>query len=120
MPEYENRPLTHITGYAVGKPDIRIGNKGEFVSFSMAVTRFYDRERSDAQRWYRIAVNNPMVQQFCLDNIRKGTPVVLEGSEYTTEYQGQTQYNLNAFRVGLVDWFVKGAAAAPREEEEDL
>ena len=65
-------------------------------------------------------MNDPQVQRFCLDNIRKGTPVVLEGSEYTTEYQGQTQYNLNAFRVGLVDWFVKGAAQPAQEVEEDL
>jgi single-stranded DNA-binding protein len=120
MPEYEDKPLSQIAGYAAGKPEVKNGTKGDFVSFSVAVTRFYGMERDDRTRWYRIGVNDPQVQAFCLANIRKGTPVVLEGGEYTTEYQGQTQYNLSAFRVGLVTWFVKGTATPAQEEDEDL
>jgi single-stranded DNA-binding protein len=119
MPEYEDKPLTQLVGYAANKPETKGGSKGEFVSFNLAVTRFYDRDKDESTRWYRIGVNDPQVQRFCLDNIRKGTPVALEGGAYETEYQGQKQYNLSAFRVGLVDWFVRGAAA-PRKEEEDL
>jgi hypothetical protein len=112
MPQYDTPLLVkQIAGYAGRNPEIKEGSKGEFVSFSMGVSRSYGDD-DDSTLWYRIAVNDPQVQNFVMTKVRKGTPIVLEGSEYETEYQGTKQLNLNAYRVGLVDWFVKGAPSA--------
>lgn len=120
MPEQgERSPLVHIAGRAVRAPEIKSSSRGEFAVFNVGVTRYYDRERDDATRWVRVLVNKPQVIEFCQRHIRKGTPVVIEGGAYESEYQGQKQYNINAFRVGLVDWFILGQQQT-QEEEEDL
>ena len=119
MPKYDKPLLVkQIAGYAGRAPEVKTGPKGDFVSFSVGVSRSYGAEDPEPTAWYRIAVNDPQVQDFVMANIRKGTPVVLEGSEYETEYQGTTQLNMSAYRVGLVDWFIKGTAA-PRRQQED-
>lgn len=119
MPKYDT-PLVvkQIAGYAGRPPEIKTGPKGDFVSFSVGVSNTYGDD-PESTRWYRIAVNDPQVQDFVMAKVRKGTPIVLEGSEYESEYQGVTQYNMSAFRVGLVDWFVKGSAGPRRQQEEE-
>jgi len=121
MPKYDTPlVLTQIAGNVGRAPEVKSGSKGDFVSFSVAVARSYGDD-PDSTRWYRVSVNDPQVQDFVLGRVRKGTPIVLEGSAYETEYQGATQHNLNAFRVGLVDWFVKGTQPKTRQsEDEDL
>lgn len=122
MPKYDTPLLVkQIAGYAGRAPEVKDGKKGEFVSFTVAVTRSYDRDDDDPTVWYRIGVNDQQVQDFVMANVKKGTPVVIEGSEYESEYQGTTQFNMNAFRVGIVDWFIKGSKPKSRaQEDEDL
>ena len=121
MPEYENTPLEHIAGNVGRNPETKSGRKGDFTVFSVAVNRGYGDE-PDATQWYSVMVNDERVQAFVHANIRKGTPVVLEGRSYKNEYGGKTYDNFTAYRVGTVDWFVKGHTARPvkAQEDEDL
>jgi hypothetical protein len=116
--QYENTPLEHIAGYVGGRPEVKDGPKGEWVNFSVGVTRGYGE---DAQtQWYGVGVNDQQVQDFVMSKVRKGTPVVLEGRSYKSERGGVEYDNFNAYRVGLVDWFVKGSGSRQTREDEDL
>jgi single-stranded DNA-binding protein len=122
MPEYEKTDLIQIAGNVAADPAERESSKGAFVSFRVGVNREYGSDRPDATRWYGVTVNDQQLQDFVMKTVRKGTPVVLEGWPYTTEFQGIIQDNLNARRVGIVDWFVKspqGGTTARRHPQED-
>jgi len=117
MPGYENTPLEHIAGNVGRDPEAKDGYNGTFTVFSLAVNRGYG-DGAGATQWYSVMVNDERVQGFVRGNIRKGTPVVCEGRSYKNAYNGQD--NFSAYRVGLINWFVKGSArtAAVREDED--
>jgi single-stranded DNA-binding protein len=117
MPDYPKTKLTQIAGYVGAAPEIRQGNGGaDFTTFRVGVNEGYADD--EETRWVGVAINDPQVQDFVNGKIRKGTPVVVEGHESTSERNGVTYNNMNGYRVGIVDWFVKGRA--PQREDEDL
>jgi single-stranded DNA-binding protein len=114
------KPLLHIAGYVAARPEVRTNRDGdEFTSFRVGINRFYDDEEEESTRWYGVAVNKPAVQDFVLENLRKGTAVVVEGTPSTHEYQGETQHDLTGYKVGLVDWFVAGSNDYDNDRDED-
>ena len=113
--------LVQIAGTVGRDPEVKNGPKGDFTTLSVASNLGYGGERDDT-RWYSVAFNDPIVQDFVRKNIRKGNAIVVEGYVNPREYNGSTYYNMSGFRVGFVEWFVKGRAqAAPAgREDEDL
>jgi len=112
-----DKKLSQIAGYAAAPPETRSGRDGDdFVTFRVGVNTGYDEESET--KWVGVAINNPDVQDFVKGNIRKGTPVVVEGTESTNTRDGVTFNNMSGYRVGIVDWFIIGRQ--PQREEEDL
>lgn len=109
--------LVQVAGTVGRTPEVKSGPKGEFVTFSVAANIAYG---DNGSRWYSVAVNDPLVQEFVKKNFHKGTAVVVEGYVNPKEYNGSTYYNMSGFRVGFVEWFVKGRATKSESEEEDL
>lgn len=118
MPQYDT-PLVieQIAGYVGSNPEVKEGKRGDFIIFRIGVNESYG---DDGTKWYGCTVFDELVQAFVKSNVRKGTPVVLEGTVSQNEYDGKSFNNFNVFRVGLVEWFVKGRAnqATDREEED--
>lgn len=117
MPEYEKSDLSQAAGYVARDPEMKPGrNNEDFLSFSIGVNTGYG---DDAEtKWLSVAVNRPDLQDFVMGNVRKGTPVVVEGFERTVERNGNTYHNFQAFRVGVVDWYTRGSQPQQREEED--
>lgn len=117
MPQYEKQDLSQAAGYTARDPERKPGRDGEdFLAFSIGVNTGYGDDSET--KWLGVAVNRPDLQDFVMANVRKGTPVVVEGFERTVERNGNTYHNFQAFRVGIVDWYVRGTQ--PQREEEDL
>lgn len=113
------KPLTQIAGYVADKPEVREYDGDEFTTFRVGVNRFYDDDVDESTRWYGVAVNKPAVQDFVQAELRKGTAVVVEGTVSKKEGDGVTFYNMNGYRVGLVDWFVAGSGDYDSDDEEE-
>ncbi len=62
-------------------------------------------------------MKKPAVRQFVQRELRKGTPVVVEGYVNQSTWDGQTYNNISGFRVGIVDWFTLERAAPSSEED---
>lgn len=116
----EYPPLEYIAGYAAGVPEVIEPEDGdEFTSFRVGVNVGYSED--DETRWYGVAVNNIDLQDWVQAHIRKGTPVVCEGRSYVRSYRGVDYDNFTAYKVGLVDWFVRGTKRRTRDDtDEDL
>lgn len=97
----------------VGQPPVKKSTaKGDVVNFTIAENMGKDVP----PKWHRIAVWNEGLQGIVLKKIKKGTRVVATGKAYTTQYNGQDQFNMNAFRVGLVDYLFPEKEEAVTDE----
>lgn len=117
MPQYEKQDLAQAAGYVGTPPEMKPGRDGEeFLTFSLAVNTGYG---DDAQtKWLGVAVNRPDLQDYVMENVRKGSAVVVEGYPRTVERNGTTYHNFTAFRVGLVNWYVRGTQPQTRDDED--
>jgi single-stranded DNA-binding protein len=128
VPDYEPKPIKHIAGVVGQDPEQKQGGGYDpFVSFSLAVTRSYGDDGET--RWYSVAVNKEALQNWVMQNIQKGSRVVVEGVLSKRDYQGKDYFNASAFRVGLIDWAVvnqstmrptKAQQAQQFEDDDDL
>jgi len=118
MPEYtQSKPLEQIAGYVGRDPEVKPGrDDSTFTSFTVGVNTGYGEDSET--KWYGVAVNRKELQDWVQANIRKGKPIVAEGVSSTVTREGATFNNFTAYRVGIVDWFVLGMPAAPREDED--
>jgi single-stranded DNA-binding protein len=118
MPEYtQNRELETIAGYVAAAPEVRDGRDGtQFTTFRVGTNTGYGEDSET--KWFGVSINNTEVQDYVRGNLRKGTPVVVEGVSSTVERNGNTYNNFQGYRVGIVDWFVIGRQ--PQREDDDL
>jgi single-strand DNA-binding protein len=133
MAERTRDNVAHLAGIVGTDPETVQGGRSNFVSFRLATTlRYPDRdagEEDSVTRWYSVAVNRPALQAWTLDNIRKGSRVVLEGFKSRKERDdGDYWYNFAASRIGFAEWApsdyqTKGAgsnnAASPSDQADD-
>ncbi len=118
MADFEKKTIRHIAGNVGADPELRTGREDYFVTFRVAVTRDYD-EGSDA-RWYGVSVNREALQDEVMEQIKKGSRVVVEGVPSTSKgTDGRTFYNFKAFRVGLVDYLAVGGPSQPDPDFDD-
>lgn len=118
-PERERSVVRHYAGNVGQDPVVRDGSNGEFVTFSLAVTRLYPQGDLESEtRWIGVNVNRRDLQDFVLDNIFQGSKVVVEGFPYERESGGNTYYNINATRIGLVDWAQRNGGSTERRERQ--
>lgn len=118
--DYEEKPLSQISGYVGGPPEIRQPEGGdEFTSFSVGTNRFYDEENEERTRWYGVAINKPALQDWVLETIKKGMPVTVEGTIRKVERDGNTYFNMTGYRIGMVDWHVVGADGNSQDYDPD-
>lgn len=117
--DQERDIVRHIAGNVGRDPEEFTAGERDLVGFSVAVTRTYpDREndQDDGEtRWYSVSVSKPALQDWVLDNIHKGTIVIVEGFPWERESDGRTYHNINAARIGLIEW---GGSSARQEREE--
>ena len=115
MPDDPTR-VTVIAGKVLRDPELKEvtigGEDAEVVNFSVAVTVTYgDRNNSQdygESRYYSIGVWREDLRDWVMENIHKGSNVAIEGSLSKTDKDGTVYRNLSAFRVGLIDWYVRG------------
>ena len=115
MPKYEKQ-LTQAAGYVGFPPEIRPGQDGEWMTFRLGVNTSYG-EGSET-KWLGVSVSKPELMDWVQANVRKGSAVVVEGVEKEVERNGNIYHNFQAYRVGLVNWFVRGTQ--PQRDDEDL
>lgn len=98
-----------VNGNAGGDPEFRTDkNDNEWANVSIGVSKSYAQKLTT---WVRIGTKNPGLVQFIRENIKKGTPVAAEGFMKVEQYNGKTQYNLLATRVGVVRYGTKSESA---------
>lgn len=82
----------------VGKDPERRGGSDGPVSFSVATSESWKDKRTGEKRektqWTNVTVWNEFAQKFCLDYVRKGDQVYVEGQLETREYDkdGEKRY----------------------------
>ena len=118
MPD-EPTKITVIAGKVLRDPESKPitvhGEDMEVVNFSVAVTVTYG-DRNDSQdygesRYYSVGVWREDLRDWVMENIHKGSNVSVEGTLTKTDKDGSTYRNISAFRVGLIDWYVRGKAS---------
>ena len=131
--------VTVIAGKVLRDPEEKTitlgGEDATVVNFSVAVTVTYgDRNNANdygESRYYSVGVWREDLRDWAMDNIHKGSNVAIEGSLTKTDKDGQTYRNISAFRIGLIDWYVRGKSSASttrpakrravaEDDEEDL
>ncbi len=121
--DYEKKTIRHIAGNVGADPELRESKRegdddSTFVTFRVAVTRDYDKG-SDA-RWYGVSVNRQALQDAVMEEIHKGSRVVIEGVPSTSlGTDGRTFYNFKAFRIGLVDYLAIVGNSQPDPDFDD-
>lgn len=101
----DDAEVIQIGGNAGGEPEQRPDS--EWINFSVAVTKSYTNKIT---RWVRVGTKKPHLVAWVKANVHKGTPIYAEGYINVDQYNGKTQYNMIAFRLGLINF-------APKEGE---
>lgn len=118
MPRHdEPLKVTQVVGRVGNDPETRETKAGDVLNFSVAKTMAYGGDEDT--RWFRCAIWNEDLQRAVRGIISKGVPVVVEGKVEKEDYKGTTQYNMTVFRVGLVDWVVRGGESNSRRDDDD-
>lgn len=99
---YPKQTLITVNGNASRDPVVKDTPKGQVVAFGLAVTTGYDD--SDGPRWIDVSVWNAGLARWVTANIYKGAKVAIEGFQAFREYNGKTFEQVNAQKVGLVEW----------------
>lgn len=121
-------------------PEVRSGNSGKIVSFSLATSESWkDKmtgERKEQTEWHRVVIFNPNLAEVAERMLQKGTKVYVKGTLRTRKWQNQqgidvytTEVVLNNIGSTLIilggakggmdnegGAFNQSAAPAPREE----
>ena len=137
MPD-EPTHITVIAGKVLRDPEENTfelhGEDTTVVNFSVAVTLTYG-DRNDSQdygesRYYSVGVWREDLRDWAMENIHKGSNVSVEGTLTKTDKGGNTYRNISAFRIGLIDWYVRGKTSGTTtrpakrrtvvEDDEDL
>lgn len=113
MSQENNDKLVHISGNAGDSPQTTDSGR---VNVSVAVTLRYGREDGET-RWVKVWIKDPALQQFAKEEISKGSKVAAVGFLNISEYNGKTQYNLNATEIGIVKWAQRNGSK-PAEKKE--
>jgi single-stranded DNA-binding protein len=123
VPEQRSQdPLVCLTGNVGKTPVERQTRSGTVVGFSFAVKTGYNDDQPP--QWFDVSVWNEGLQAYVMQNFGKGMAVAVEGFYSTYENNGYTNHQINAQRVGLVEWGTRSkrgetvaapaAAATPR------
>lgn len=97
-------PLQHYSGNVGRDPEELDTKNGPRVIFQLAITRGFGKDADDTQ-WAKVWVSKEPLMGDVLEKVYKGARVVVVGPEVNeTQYEGQTYYDITAFKVGLVDW----------------
>lgn len=118
----EEKLLTQITGNAGKDAEEVETSAGLLVKFSVAVTMKYGKPEDQITRWVNVAVWDERRdddqddelspwQQRVLDTVSKGSKVAVEGYIKAKKVDGKTMYDMNAKRVGIVEWVPRDADA---------
>lgn len=99
-----------ISGNVGKDPQTSDTRAGQVVRFSVAQRTGYGDQDT---RWYNVAVFNAGLIAGILQNVRKGTRVVVEGFAEENQYNGQSQWQIVGDRVGLLNAFVPTKRGAP-------
>lgn len=130
MPRGEyDEPLkvVQVAGRVGRDPESYDTRVGEVLNFTLAQTLSYGDD-DDSTKWWRISVWREDLQEFVRREVQRGSPVVVEGKASESEYKGEVQYELTAYKVGVIDWNMRPQTSdsTPRrgrarsDEEEDL
>jgi single-stranded DNA-binding protein len=111
-------PLNQVVGNVGRDPEEFDTKVGPVVRFSVARNMGYGDD-APPPRWISVAVFNDDIRPQVLEKIRKGSRVALEGTITESEYDGKTQYNMVAVRVGLIEWFLRSQSSAPSRKDRD-
>lgn len=121
-------PLQQAGGNVGKDPEDFESSKGPGTRFSLARPLGYGDD-APPPRWISVAVWNEELRDQVKEKVRKGSRVYVEGTITQNEWEGKTQYKMNAVRVGLIDFFQKTqkrdyadkppAQVKPAEEELD-
>jgi single-stranded DNA-binding protein len=114
-------PLNQVVVNVGRDPEEFDTKVGPVVRFSVARNMGYGDD-APPPRWVSVAVFNDDIRPQVLEKIRKGSRVALEGTITESEYEGKTQYNMVAVRVGLIEWFLRsqsGNTTGRKDRDED-
>jgi single-strand DNA-binding protein len=127
-----------LAGRLTRDPELRYLNSGSAVcTMGLAVSRRYrtkDGEQREDTMFINVETWNKSAE-YCGENLKKGRPVLVEGSLKSDEWedkttgQKRTAIKVNAVRVNILDWDDRGggggggspaAAPSPRPIEEPV
>lgn len=93
----------YITSGNVGQPpEERMAGDQKVITFSVAQPKKFGKDAPEP-KWHNITVWDEGLKQLVRNRIKKGTPVVVYGKMTERNSGGKTYYNMNAYRIGIVD-----------------
>lgn len=94
-----------VIGHVGQPPKTHTSSKGDFVKFTVAEVTGYNKEtKEDIITWHDILVYNEGLQSLVRTTLKKGSRVACVGKKFETEYEGRKRQNMNANRIGVVDF----------------
>lgn len=94
-------------------------SKGPVVKFSVAEIVGYDKEKKeDVVDWVQVTVWNEGLRTIALKTIKRGNRVAVTGAPSTSTYEGKTQNQISAQRVGIVDYLRPAAKTEKPPQDE--
>lgn len=106
MSDTKRGPIQQAGGNVGGDPEDFESKAGPGTRFSLARPLGYG-EDAPPPRWISVAVWNEELREQVHAKIKKGSRVYVEGTITQEEWNGKTQYKMNASRVGLIEFFQK-------------
>lgn len=98
-------------------------SKGPVVKFSVAEVVGYDKDKKeDVIDWVQVTVWSDGLRKLALLKIKKGNRVAITGGAKESTYEGKTQREVAAQRIGIVDYLrpVKAEDKPPASEGSEL
>lgn len=94
-------------------------SKGPVVKFSVAEVVGYDKEKKeDVIDWVQVTVWNEGLRNIALKTVKKGNRLAVTGAPSQSTYEGKTQNQISAQRIGIVD-YLRPAAKQERPPQNE-
>lgn len=109
--------LTTIVGNVGRNATRKTTSKGDVVNFSVATQELSGKDAPT--KWFNVGVwGENLIDQ--AQQLKKGNRVVVVGKAYETKFNDEPQFNINAYRIGMVDFLFtpRGEAKTTTDADE--
>lgn len=92
-----------VTGNAARDAQRKVFNSGKpFIEIRLAASQWNYSAQMEETRWFDVTVTNPSEQDYLMNNVGKGSKLLVIGDHYTREYEGKTYESIKQATVKIM------------------